>query len=179
MLLRSGINRSPMRRDLLVILREARQTFTFHSAVFNYRSSVVFFLRTRVWDYVSGRADPPANPAILMARPIVSPALDHSLSLPSPPPSTPTYLTVILDPRNVTASMNIDDRKGRFIFSILIRTRDSPFFIRYQRRINLAPLPRCLASPFSPSSFHPIYPVAPLPRLSPALLPHLRSSGGR
>lgn len=40
--------------------------------------------------------------------------------------------------RSAAASMNIDDRKGRFIFSILIRTRDSPFFIRYQRRITSA-----------------------------------------
>jgi len=58
--------------------------------------------------------------------------------------------------------MNIDDRKGRFIFSILIRTRDSPFFIRYQRRISSALRPSPL--------FVPLHPV---------LLLHLPSSGGK
>jgi hypothetical protein len=60
--------------------------------------------------------------------------------------------------------MNIDDRKGRFIFSILIRTRDSPFFIRYQRRVNFTRYP---AVP------RPIHPATPF---HPALLPHLPSS---
>jgi len=64
--------------------------------------------------------------------------------------------------------MNIDDRKGRFIFSILIRTRDSPFFIRYQRRINSTrypAVPRPRHRPVLSIPFHPV------------LLPHLPSSG--